>query len=107
MGLRLRRMIRMSTDSSFLEKPDAGILELRAPGFPGPQHPAEADLFCRQEAMPGHDQTRIANAHVAVVGCGGLGSWIALALARLGVSQLTLIDPDRFDRTNAPRQLMF
>jgi molybdopterin-synthase adenylyltransferase len=80
---------------------------LAAPGFPAATHPAEPDLFCRQAAMPGHIQERIARAHVVVIGCGGLGSWIALSLARLGVRGLTLLDPDRFDRTNAPRQLMF
>jgi len=87
--------------------PETVVESLMAPGFPAPSHPAEPDVFCRQAAMPGHDQQRIDRAHVVVVGCGGLGSWIALGLARLGVSELTLIDPDRFDRTNAPRQLMF
>ena len=83
------------------------IREVAAPGFPAPRHPAESDLFCRQAAMPGHDQNGLEQAHVVVVGCGGLGSWIALGLARLGVRKLSLIDPDVFDRTNAPRQLMF
>jgi len=82
-------------------------IELRAGGFPPATHPAEASLFCRQSAMPDHNQTAIEDAHVAVVGAGGLGSWIALGLARMGVRQLIVIDPDRFDRTNSPRQLMF
>lgn len=82
-------------------------LRLEAAGFPAAIHPAEPDLFCRQAAMPGHDQARLEKAHVAVIGCGGLGSWIALGLARLGVGHLTLLDPDSFDRTNSPRQLMF
>ena len=85
---------------------DPGLV-LAAPGFPGPAHAAEPDLFCRQRAMPGHDQARLDQAHIGVVGCGGLGGWVALGLARLGVPELTLIDPDTFDRTNAPRQLMF
>lgn len=78
-----------------------------ADGFPPATHPAEPDLFCRQAAMPGHCQARLEQAHVAVIGCGGLGSWAALALARMGVRRLTLIDPDRFDRSNLPRQLAF
>jgi molybdopterin/thiamine biosynthesis adenylyltransferase len=82
-------------------------LDLAVDGFPGPSHPAEADLFCRQVAMPGHRQECIDEATVGVVGCGGLGSWIAVGLARLGVRRLLLYDEDRFDRTNAPRQLMF
>jgi molybdopterin/thiamine biosynthesis adenylyltransferase len=32
---------------------------------------------------------------------------VAIALARSGVRHLTIIDPDRFDGTNASRQLMF
>jgi molybdopterin/thiamine biosynthesis adenylyltransferase len=89
----------MSTDSRWLE--------FRAPGFPPRQHPAEADLFARQSSMPGHRQDAIERAHVLVIGCGGLGSWIAVGLARVGVGHLTLVDPDLFDRTNAPRQLTF
>lgn len=89
----------MSTDSRWLE--------LHSPGFPPPQHPAEPDLFARQNAMPAHRQDAIEEAHVVVIGCGGLGSWIAVGLARMGVGHLTIVDPDLFDRTNAPRQLMF
>lgn len=88
-------------------EPSDPVLELVAPGFPLPAHVAEADLFCRQAAMPGHNQDRLEVAHVAVVGCGGLGSWIALGLARMGVRELTIVDGDRFDRTNGPRQLVY
>lgn len=101
----------MSIDSLFSQlkgiEPSGSVLELIAPGFPPSAHVAEADLFCRQAAMPGHDQARLEAAHIAVVGCGGLGSWIALGLARMGVRELTLVDPDRFDRPNAPRQLVY
>lgn len=83
------------------------VLELKAPGFPPAQHPSESELYCRQVAMPGHHQGRLGEARVTVVGAGGLGSWIAIGLARMGVSELTLVDFDRFDRTNAPRQFMF
>lgn len=76
-------------------------------GFPPAQHEAEADLFCRQSVMPGHDQDAVERTRVGVVGCGGLGSWIGLGLVRLGVRHLTLFDGDEFDRTNGPRQLMF
>jgi adenylyltransferase/sulfurtransferase len=61
-------------------------------------------MFSRQAAMPHHHQSRLENATIAVVGCGGLGSWTALALARMGVRRLILVDPDRFDRSNSPRQ---
>jgi PRTRC genetic system ThiF family protein len=57
--------------------------------------------------LPPRDLTRL-----YLVGCGGTGSWIAPALARLaGVLvesnqpvEVTFIDPDRVERGNVPRQ---
>ena len=43
-------------------------------------------------------------AHICVVGVGGVGSWIAEALARTGVGKLTLIDGDEISRSNVNRQ---
>lgn len=48
---------------------------------------------------------RLAVAHVAIVGVGGVGSWAAEALARSGVGGLTLIDADEVCVSNANRQL--
>ena len=48
---------------------------------------------------------RIADAHVAVVGIGGVGSWAAEALARSGVGRLTLIDLDHVAESNINRQI--
>ena len=48
---------------------------------------------------------RLRAAHVAVVGLGGVGSWTVEALARSGVSALTLIDLDDVCITNVNRQL--
>jgi molybdopterin/thiamine biosynthesis adenylyltransferase len=48
-------------------------------------------------------QAILASSKVAVVGLGGIGSLIAEYLARLGVGELILIDPDRLDPTNIPR----
>ena len=44
-------------------------------------------------------------AHVAVVGIGGVGSWAAEALARHGVGALTLIDLDHIAESNINRQV--
>ncbi|PTY07712.1 tRNA cyclic N6-threonylcarbamoyladenosine(37) synthase TcdA [Opitutaceae bacterium EW11] len=48
---------------------------------------------------------RLASAHMAVVGLGGVGSWAVEALARSGVGRLTLIDLDDVCVTNVNRQL--
>jgi sulfur carrier protein ThiS adenylyltransferase len=47
---------------------------------------------------------KFSSATVAVCGLGGLGSNIAIALARAGVGKLILIDFDRVDITNLHRQ---
>ncbi len=44
-------------------------------------------------------------AHVAVVGVGGVGSWVVEALARSGVSHISLIDADHVAESNINRQL--
>ncbi|MBQ8897483.1 MAG: thiamine biosynthesis protein ThiF [Clostridia bacterium] len=49
-------------------------------------------------------QKRFSSATVALCGLGGLGSNIALSLARAGVGKLILIDFDRVDVTNLHRQ---
>ena len=48
---------------------------------------------------------RLAQARVAVVGLGGVGSWLVEALARSGVGHLALIDADDICVSNTNRQL--
>jgi tRNA A37 threonylcarbamoyladenosine dehydratase len=48
---------------------------------------------------------QIANAHVLIVGIGGVGSWVAEALARCGVGELSLIDMDHIAESNINRQI--
>ncbi|WP_331344338.1 tRNA cyclic N6-threonylcarbamoyladenosine(37) synthase TcdA [Cellvibrio sp. UBA7661] len=48
--------------------------------------------------------TALHNAHFAVVGLGGVGTWVAEALARSGVGELTLIEMDEVCVTNTNRQ---
>jgi tRNA A37 threonylcarbamoyladenosine dehydratase len=47
----------------------------------------------------------IREAHVAVIGIGGVGSWAAEALARSGVGELTLVDLDHVSESNINRQI--
>lgn len=49
-------------------------------------------------------QNKISSKTVAVCGLGGLGSNIAIALARAGIGKLILIDFDKVDITNLHRQ---
>lgn len=52
-------------------------------------------------------QAALAAGRVAVAGLGGLGSQVALTLARCGVGALHLIDFDRVDVANIHRQAYF
>jgi molybdopterin/thiamine biosynthesis adenylyltransferase/rhodanese-related sulfurtransferase len=51
-------------------------------------------------------QRRLAAAHVAVVGAGGLGSPVILALAAAGVGTLTIVDDDIVESSNLQRQVI-
>ena len=48
---------------------------------------------------------RLSTARVAVIGMGGVGSWVVEALARSGVGHLTLVDADDICVSNSNRQL--
>lgn len=67
--------------------------------------PSENEMRQALEIRQGVEMTnRFSNATVAVCGLGGLGSNIAINLARAGVGKLILIDFDKVDVTNLHRQ---
>lgn len=71
------------------------------------EHPIPSREVMREALNIRHGedlQNKISAARVAVCGLGGLGSNIAIALARAGVGHLHLIDFDRVDLTNLNRQ---
>ena len=51
-------------------------------------------------------QTALLQSSAAVIGCGGLGGYVAEILARAGVGRLVLVDSDVFDESNLNRQLL-
>lgn len=70
----------------------------------------DAERYSRQvrfAPLGAAGQARLAAAHVAVVGCGALGSVVAMALARAGVGRLRIIDRDIPEASNLPRQVLF
>ena len=52
-------------------------------------------------------QRLIARSSVLIVGCGGLGSPVAMYLAAAGVGTVGLVDSDKVDLTNLQRQILF
>lgn len=57
--------------------------------------------------FPKEMQVKLRGAKVAVAGLGGLGSNIAVMLARSGIGKLLLVDFDVVDVTNLNRQMYF
>ena len=48
---------------------------------------------------------RFHQSHITIIGVGGVGCWVAEALARSGIGKLTLVDLDDLCLTNTNRQL--
>lgn len=64
----------------------------------------DADWLARHEGfLNSGAQDALRRLHIAVVGCGGLGSILAESLGRCGVGALTLIDGDRLEPSNLNR----
>ena len=51
------------------------------------------------------EQESLQSKKIIILGCGGLGGYIAEMLARLGVGDLRIVDFDTFDESNLNRQL--
>jgi molybdopterin/thiamine biosynthesis adenylyltransferase len=64
---------------------------------------ADPDYDRQTRIFGNRGQAILTHTKVAVVGLGGIGSLICEYLARLGVGELLLIDPDRLEATNLPR----
>jgi adenylyltransferase/sulfurtransferase len=74
----------------------------------GPRQPL--DRYARQVLFPGigrEGQERLAASSVVVIGCGALGSSVAMALSRAGVGRLRLVDRDFIEMHNLQRQILY
>lgn len=66
----------------------------------------EEGYFSRTELLLGKEVLeKISFTNVILFGVGGVGSWCAEALVRSGISNITIVDPDRVNITNINRQL--
>ena len=64
------------------------------------------EQFSRTERLIGKDNLlKLKNKNVIVFGLGGVGSYVAEALARCGIGKMTVVDKDTVDITNINRQL--
>src|SRR5437667_12047351 len=71
---------------------------------------SDRERYSRQILFPPigeRGQEALRAAHVAIAGCGALGSFHAAALARAGVGTLTVIDRDYIESSNLHRQWLF
>lgn len=71
--------------------------------------PREISRYRRQLSLAGFGreaQEKLADAHVAVIGAGGLGSPALMYLAGAGVGEITIFDSDIVDVSNLHRQVI-
>ncbi len=65
--------------------------------------------YSRQILLPElgiEGQQKLLDAHVLIIGMGGLGSPVAMYLASAGVGEMSLVDDDNVDLSNLQRQLI-
>jgi bacteriocin biosynthesis cyclodehydratase domain-containing protein len=73
----------------------------------------DAQRFARQLPYladfgdPHEVQQRLRNTCVAILGCGGLGSWTLGGLACLGIGRFVLVDDDAVELSNLNRQILY
>jgi len=93
---------------------ESGLAELERAGYVVDASGDRTSAFSNQIAyLEQHARTpseavamndRVRAAHVVVIGAGGVGSWVTMAVAMLGVAKLTVLDADRVDEMNLTRQ---
>lgn len=69
----------------------------------GAQDIADERLDRQLRVLTAAEQYALQDAHVTVVGAGGIGSWLTVFLARMGVGHIELVDPDIVEESNLSR----
>lgn len=97
-----QRVAPLVAAGAVVREPDLGLLAA-----------ADAARFVRQLPYfedfgdPATAQRRLRDSRVAVLGCGGLGTWALAALACAGVGHFVLIDDDSVELSNLNRQVLY
>jgi molybdopterin-synthase adenylyltransferase len=60
----------------------------------------------QKEILNKKEQLKLKNSTITVIGCGGIGGAAIEMLARMGASNIRIVDKDKFDVSNINRQLM-
>src|SRR5512139_1839370 len=71
---------------------------------------AQLERYARHivlKEIGGAGQTRLLEAHVVVIGAGGIGCPVIAYLAAAGVGTLRIVDPDTVSLSNLQRQILF
>jgi bacteriocin biosynthesis cyclodehydratase domain-containing protein len=104
-----RRALRAKIDNLV----EAGLVLERSAPNESALPPEDAERFSRQ--LPyltelGDEvrlQRQLRRSRVAVIGCGGIGSWAVAAVACLGLGGLVLVDDDMVELSNLNRQFLY
>ena len=68
---------------------------------------ARQDRYHRQALIAWWDQQRVARTRILVIGAGALGNEILKLLALIGSGSTLVFDPDRIERSNLSRSVLF
>lgn len=87
---------------------ESGNCLVRAHAYdPADRYSRHALFYELSGAQAEQVQRRLAEAHVLLLGCGGIGNLVAATLATAGVGELTLVDGDHVELSNLTRQFLF
>jgi molybdopterin/thiamine biosynthesis adenylyltransferase len=102
-----QRLLELNAFAKYLY--DACLIELASVGNILRATPNSRTLEFLADFFPSHEVLgagkKLADSGVLIVGCGGVGSWVVLQLAALGVSRIGIVDDDIVDVSNLNRSL--